>query len=566
MKGLPAELPLPDTPPGEGLLTRRRFLRFGRGFAALAAAGVLPAWRSVRRVRFQETPFTLGVASGDPTASGAVLWTRLDPGELAIADAASREVTVRWEVSADDAFRQIVRSGESRALPELGHSVHAEVEGLEAGRWYWYRFDAGGIGSPAGRLRTAPAPGEIPGRLRFAFASCQHYEHGYYTAYRHMAAEEPELIIHLGDYIYEMRYGDIVRDAAPGEVMTLADYRNRYALYRSDPDLQDAHAACPWIVTWDDHEVDNNYAGTVPEDAQGRQEFLMRRAAAYQAYYEFMPLRRSSMPTGPAMQLFRRLDFGDLASFHVLDTRQYRSDQACGDGRAPRCWPALAPDRTLLGAAQEAWLHDGLASGPARWNFLAQQVRMAEVAIPPREGESEESFSLDMWDGYPAERERLLGFLAPRGDPESGGPDRRHPFALGRRPQERLRRSWLRHGGRRTRGLLDQHRGGRNRRTGIHGGDPRRQSARPALQRSPRLCERHTRAGRMPERLPHGPLREPPRRTPRDARLVRPRGCPCRARAGLTRRRSIPGHARPAAHPNAPRKRRLRIEAIPDSA
>ena len=417
MRAPPAALGLPDVPPGERLLTRRRFLRFGRGFAALAAAGVLPPWRSVRRVRFQESPFTLGVASGDPTASGAVLWTRLDPGELAVADAASREVAVRWEVSADDAFRQVVRSGESRALPELGHSVHAEVEGLEPGRWYWYRFDAGGRGSPAGRLRTAPAPGEVPRRLRFAFASCQHYEHGHFTAYRHMAAEEPELIIHLGDYIYEMRYGEIVRDAAPGEVTTLADYRNRYALYRSDPDLQTAHAACPWIVTWDDHEVDNNYAGAVPEDAQGRHEFLMRRAAAYQAYYEFMPLRRSSLPTGPAMQLFRRLDFGDLASFHVLDTRQYRSDQACGDGRAPRCWPALAADRTLLGAAQEAWLHDGLASGRARWNFLAQQVRMAEVAIPPREGESEASFSLDMWDGYPAERERLLGFLAREGIP-----------------------------------------------------------------------------------------------------------------------------------------------------
>ena len=342
-----------------------------------------------------------------------MLWTRLDAGELTLSDAASREVAVRWEVSADDAFRRVIRTGEGRALPELGHAVHVEAEGLEPGRWYWYRFDTGGIVSPTGRLKTAPAPGEVPESLRFAFASWQHCEHGYYSAYRHMAAEAPELIVHLGDYIYESRLGDFVRDAGASEVLTLSDYRNRYALYRSDPDLQAAHTACPWVVTWDDHEVDNNYAGSIPEDTQGRHEFLMRRAAAYQAYYEFMPLRRSSLPTGPNMQLFRRLDFGDLTTFHVLDTRQYRSDQACGDGRGPLCRPAFSPERTLLGVEQEAWLYDGLTSTRARWNFLPQQVRMAQVALPPRGGGSaEESFSLDMWDGYPSERERLLAFLS----------------------------------------------------------------------------------------------------------------------------------------------------------
>lgn len=409
----PTALADPAIPSSAHRLTRRRFLRVGRDLAALAAAGAVPAWRFAPDVRFQGNPFSLGVASGDPTPSGAVLWTRLDPGELASSDARSREVAVRWEVSADDSFRRVIRTGESRALPELGHSVHVEVEGLEPGRWYWYRFDTGGVGSPSGRLKTAPAPGEMPESLRFAFASCQHYEHGYYTAFRHMAAEEPELVIHLGDYIYELRYGEVVRDAAPFEIVTLSDYRDRYALYRSDPDLQAAHAACAWIVTWDDHEVDNNYAATVPEDAQGMHEFLMRRAAAYQAYYEFMPLRRSSLPTGPNMQLFRRLDFGDLATFHVLDTRQYRSDQACGDGRKPRCWPVFSPERTLLGREQEAWLYDGLSSAPARWNLLAQQVRMAQAAIPPdRSASAEESFSLDMWDGYPAERQRLLDYFA----------------------------------------------------------------------------------------------------------------------------------------------------------
>ncbi len=393
--------------------SRRRFLRVSRDVAALIAAGALPAWRSDARPRFQENPFTLGVASGDPTPGGVVLWTRLDTDAVRSAGARGRGVAVRWEVADDEGFQRVVRSGENRALPELGHSVHVEVEGLEPGRPYWYRFDVGGAASPVGRTLTAPAPGSSPESLRFAFASCQHYEHGYYTAYRHMVEEDPDLIVHLGDYIYERRWGEVVRDAAPEEIFTLDDYRGRYSLYRSDPDLQAAHAHCPWIVTWDDHEVDNNYADAVPEDGQAREAFLLRRAAAYQAYYEFMPLRRSSLPTGPNMQLFRRLDFGDLASFHVLDTRQYRDDQACGDGRKPRCWPAEARDRTLLGPEQEVWLRDGLRKSPARWNVLAQQIRMARAAVPGggRDGDERE-YSLDMWDGYPAERQRLLDFLA----------------------------------------------------------------------------------------------------------------------------------------------------------
>ncbi len=229
-----------------------------------------------------------------------------------------------------------------------------------------------------------------------------------------MAEEGLDLIVHLGDYIYESRWGEVVRDAAPEEPYTLDEYRNRHALYRSDEALQAAHAACPWIVTWDDHEVDNNYADDVPEDAQGRDAFLLRRAAAYQAYYEFMPLRRSSLPTGPSMQLFRRLDFGDLARFHVLDTRQYRADQACGDGWKPRCWQAEAPGRSLLGSEQEVWLEDGLRRSPARWNVLAQQVRMAQATMPDPGG-GDPSYSLDMWDGYPGARRRLLDVMAEGG-------------------------------------------------------------------------------------------------------------------------------------------------------
>ncbi|HSR41583.1 MAG TPA: alkaline phosphatase D family protein [Longimicrobiales bacterium] len=391
--------------------SRRRFLRVGRDVAALLAAGALPAWRSDPRPPFRQNPFTFGVASGDPGPGGVVLWTRLDPGAVRDAGAVGRDVAVRWEVAEDDGFRTVVRSGESRALPELGHSVHAEVDGLEPGRPYWYRFHTGGVGSVAGRTRTAPARGASPERLRFAFASCQNFDHGYFTAYRHMAEEDPDLIVHLGDYIYESRWGEIVRDTGLEEPYTLDDYRDRYALYRREEPLQTAHAACPWVVTWDDHEVDNNYADDVPEDAQGRDAFLLRRAAAYQAFYEFMPLRRSSIPTGPNMQLFRRLDFGDLARFHVLDTRQYRADQACGDGWRPRCWQAEVGERSLLGPEQEVWLEDGLWRSPARWNVLAQQVRMAQATMPDPEG-GDPSYALDMWDGYPRARQRLLDALA----------------------------------------------------------------------------------------------------------------------------------------------------------
>ena len=415
----PFHLDLPDVfdTTGARRVSRRRFIRVGRDVAVLTAAGLLPGWRHTPRPKFQDNPFSLGVASGDPNASGAVLWTRLDPSVLASADAADREVGVRWEVATDDGFGRVVKSGEGRALAELGHSVHVEVDGLDPNASYWYRFDVGGIASPVGRVRTASAPGQSPDDLRFAFASCQHYEQGHFTAYRHMVDEQPDLIVHLGDYIYETRWGTTVpeRLRSDEEPISLEQYRERYRMYRSDPDLQAAHAACPWIVTWDDHEVDNNYADEIPEDDQALEAFLARRAAAYQAYYEFMPLRRSSMPSGPNMQLFRRIDYGDLASFHVLDTRQYRSDQACGDGRSSRCASSFDPDRTLLGVEQEHWLGAGLHDSSSRWDVLAQQIRVAQVAIPEETGE--DVFSMDMWDGYPAARQRLFHALGESANP-----------------------------------------------------------------------------------------------------------------------------------------------------
>ena len=390
-------------------VSRRDFVRIGRDLAGIVALGSLSACRGDRTAQLATAPFPSGVASGDPDGGGMVLWTRLSEEGIREAGLARDPVAVRWEVAADEGFARIVRQGTQLAVPELGHSVHVEVEGLEPGRPYWYRFMSGSDQSPVGRTRTLPAPGTPAGRLNFAFASCQNYEHGYFTAYRHMAAEDLDLVFHLGDYIYELGYGDnLVRRHEAGEVFTLDDYRARYRLYRSDPDLQAAHAAFPWAITFDDHEVDNNWASDVAEDDQSPAQLLLRRTAAFQAFYEVMPLRRSSMPRGSDIQVYRRLHFGDLADFHVLDSRQYRSDQACGDGNRPVCPEALQPGRTMLGTEQEAWLFDGLAGSSSRWNVLANQVMIARL-----EGvtDGEASVSMDRWDGYPEAQGRLLSFL-----------------------------------------------------------------------------------------------------------------------------------------------------------
>ena len=376
---------------------------------ATLPALALRAGAQRRRPVFRSNPFTLGLASGDPTPDGFVLWTRLATEPLGGGGVEVNEVDVRWEVAEDDAFRQIVRSGTAVADKRLGHSVHVEVDGLRPGRWYWYRFHAGEDDSGTGRARTMPAAGDVPPHLSFAFASCQHYETGYYTAYAHMAEEGPDLVFHLGDYIYEGQANPRVRAHVGGELHTLSDYRNRYALYRTDPDLQAAHACCPWMVTWDDHEVDNNYAAGVSEESEvGRGEFLDRRASAYQAYYEHMPLRAAQIPEGPSMLLHRQAGFGRLARFFVLDTRQYRSDQPCGDRTKPPCPGTASQEGTLLGSEQEAWLDGGLRGSPAAWNVIPQQIMMARVDRSPGD---EVTYSMDQWAGYDGPRRRMLEVL-----------------------------------------------------------------------------------------------------------------------------------------------------------
>lgn len=400
------------------LFSRRGFLT--RAGAMVVQGGLMghAVSRFASAQRLGSYPFTLGVASGDPFPDGIVLWTRLAVDPLNGGGMPTRSVAVEWQLALDENMQQVVQRGAVLATPQLGHSVHVEVTGLEPSRWYWYQFKTGNDLSPVGRTQTAPAAGAIPNNLRFAFVSCQNYVQGYYPAHRRLAEEDLDFCVHTGDYIYE-GVGSGVRAHFPArEIMSLEDYRNRHAQYRSDPALQAVHANFPWIVTWDDHELENDYAGFLPENPADAPTFAERRARAYQVYYEHMPLRASSIPVGPFLQLYRRLSFGNMAVVNVLDTRQYRSHGAPANCPLTErvnayCPSALDPSRTIAGDAQRAWLIDGLDRSTASWNILANQVPFApndtnaDPAIRTLGGEK--------WDGYPLDRQQILDFISARG-------------------------------------------------------------------------------------------------------------------------------------------------------
>ena len=390
--------------------SRRQLLNVAWKLGTAAVLHPVASSRVVAQPIFREYPFTLGVASGDPLPGGVVLWTRLAPEPLGGGGMPMSRVDVGWEVARDPAFGSIVRRGTVVARPELGHSVHVEVTGLEPDREYWYRFRAGAEVSSPGRTKTAPTEGAAVNRLRFAVCGCNHYEHGFFTVFQQIADEQFDFVFHTGDYIYENRADggrnpSCVRQHHRDEIFTVVDYRNRYAQYKLDPALRAAHESAPFIVSWDDHEVDNDYAGDHDDRDTPPEVFLLRRAAAYQAYFESMPLRRAQFPAGPTLRLYRRLQFGDLIDLSVLDTRQHRSPQACGGGSATGCAEALDPARTILGSVQERWLFENLASAKARWTILGQQVptymRDFSKVNPDRQ------FSMDKWDGYVASRHRL---------------------------------------------------------------------------------------------------------------------------------------------------------------
>lgn len=412
-----ASSPPPLFPLAGGLqLTRRSFVLGTASFAAAALFSTRTRGAVAAAPKFSSYPFTLGVASGDPLPDGVVLWTKLAPKPLELGGGMTPDpVEVSWQVAEDEGMSKIVKSGAVTATAAWGHSVHVEVEGLRPDRWYWYQFKAGSELSAKGRTRTAPAAGSAPDRLRFAFASCQHYEAGLWPAYGHMAKEDLDLIVHLGDYIYEgaghpegtsKKAQAALRHHLGGETQTLDDYRLRYALYKTDPNLQAAHAMAPWIVTWDDHEVTNNYANDFSgSKKQPKDVFLLRRAAAYQAYFENMPLRRTALPHGPDMLLYRGLSYGTLANFHVLDTRQYRTPQPQGDGNKPPSPVLMDPKGTLMGDKQRDWFFNGIAKSPSTWNVVAQQIMVARV---DKTRGPEVTYSMDQWPGYEFERRRML--------------------------------------------------------------------------------------------------------------------------------------------------------------
>jgi alkaline phosphatase D len=389
--------------------SRREVMKLGLMLGGAAIAPAVVSRRLLAKAIFDAYPFTLGVASGDPLPDGIVLWTRLAPKPLEGGGMPMVNVDVGWEIARDARFQNIAQKGTALARPELGHSVHVEVGGLEPGREYWYRFRAGDEVSQTGRTKTAPAAGGPVDRLRFGVCGCSHYEAGYFTAFRRIAEEQFDFVFHTGDYIYEGRAdggrNDRLRQHNGDEIYTLVDYRNRYALYKMDRDLMAAHASAPWIASWDDHEVDNNYAGDFDERGTPPELFVLRRAAAYQAYYETMPLRASALPSGSHMRLYRRLQFGNLIDLSVLDTRQWRSDQPCGDGVHTDCAAALAASQTMMGPDQERWLFDNLATARAKWTVIGQQVY--SFAFDRKGADPDGRFSMDKWDGYVAARQRL---------------------------------------------------------------------------------------------------------------------------------------------------------------
>lgn len=383
------------------MLSRRALLaRSAVGLAASRFMGL----GSVKATESQDLPdfgpFALGVASGDPRPDGFVLWTRLLGFD--------GSVPVGYEIARDEGFRAIVRRGFLDALPARGHAVHLEPFGLEPGRTYFYRFHVGYDTSRIGRTATIDPKAK---KLRLALAGCQHWEHGWFSAYRDMVTQEPDALLHVGDYIYEKSFGNgpDVRSFGTPDPVTLDDYRARHALYRTDPDLQDAAAAFPIIPTWDDHEVENDYAGSRSGTIDDPAAFVRRRAAAYQAWFENMPVSPRRLLANGTARIYRRFEWGALASLTVLDCRQFRTPQPCGPGgRAiANCTDLYNPRATMLGGAQEQWLRDQLAEERSRWSLIGQATLFSRLPLP-QGGVSRWS---DIWDGYSASRDRTIASL-----------------------------------------------------------------------------------------------------------------------------------------------------------
>ncbi|WP_431959930.1 alkaline phosphatase D family protein [Actinacidiphila sp. bgisy160] len=387
------------------------------------AAGAAPATAAVA------PSFLHGVASGDPLPDGVLLWTRVTPVPEAVPGSGLGPATeVSWTVARDKAFTSVVATGTAATTAAFDHTVKADVRGLQPATDYWYRFTAGGVTSPAGRTRTAPADNATADRLRLGVVSCANWEAGYFSSYRHLAARgDLDAWLHLGDYLYEYATGGyaargtVVRPHAPAhEIVTLADYRTRHGRYKTDGDLQALHAAAPVVAIWDDHEFANDaWSGGAENHTEGAEgAWTARVAAAKQAYFEWMPVRPSVAGT-----TYRRLRFGKLADLSLLDLRSFRSQQASlGSGSVDD------PDRTITGRAQLDWLKTGLKASDTTWRLIGNSVMISPVAfgaLPdhllaplakllglPAEGLA---VNVDQWDGYTDDRRELLAHLRDNG-------------------------------------------------------------------------------------------------------------------------------------------------------
>jgi alkaline phosphatase D len=404
-------------------LTRRTLLRTGGSFAAGLTLVGLTSSRALAQPSFDSYPFTLGVASGDPTPKSVVLWTRLAPDPLAVGGGLPAEAyEVRYELAADESFRHVHREGTVVADPAEAHSVRVELDELPPEREWFYRFKAGDEISPVGRTRTTPPAMSMVPLVTFAFVSCQNFADGHFAPYADVATADIDAVIFLGDYIYEGGGRDVRAHRPAREIQTLADYRIRHGQYKTDPHLQAAHAAHPWLVTWDDHEFKNNYANLDVDSGNLTPEQLrQRRAAAYMAYWEHMPLARARKPVEENMQLYRRFHWGKMATFSVLDGRQYRSDQPlpCADDQrvSGYCPSDLDPERTMLGAEQRAWLLEDLATTKRRWNVIAQQTAFGPFNRQTATRPLNFGTQADNWDGYVAERQAILDWAVEQQTP-----------------------------------------------------------------------------------------------------------------------------------------------------
>ena len=411
-------------------VTRRAALRTAALAAGAAAFLNARPIRAAEPVRFVSDPFKLGVASGDPTADGFVLWTRLAPNPFEPDGGLGEQaIEVKWTLAADDKFKTVLRSGTEVAHAGRGHAVHVELTGLMPDRPYWYRFEAGGVRSPTGRAKTLPTVGVATASFKLGWTSCQHFEQGFFNAYKDMVAWNPDLILHLGDYIYESSFGQQIRRHPNLDPRTLADYRVHHAVYKLDEFLQAAHAHTCWALIWDDHDVANDYAGLTPPNPADNDSFAARRAAAYQAWFENQPIARRSLIANGQMRIYQQLIVGDLLQMVLLDTRQFRTPRACVDPARWRttvkaCPGAAAPDRTVLGSDQEFWLGTTLDRSPARWTAIVQPSMLSHVFQKTSDGQP--GAYQDGWSHYPAARQAILDRIARRGKAGHGHPGRRH--------------------------------------------------------------------------------------------------------------------------------------------